>query len=131
VTIDFAINPMTEEFRTNCASHYLQLLAEQPVVKTELDQWLVCKHADVYRVLTDHDNFQRPSNWSNQRKPAGPLREFGENNMVGILEISQSKKSYIVTGGSKIEDYLVKKITDNIVVLEKSGEEFKLEYKRE
>ncbi len=84
MTIDFSINPMTEEFRTNAADYFERLLKEQPVVKTELDQWLICKHADVLRILTDHENFQRPSNWSVNRKPPGPLREFGINNMVGM-----------------------------------------------
>ena len=81
---EFTLNPMTEDFRTNCASYYSTLLRERPIAKTELDQWLFCKHADVLRILTDHENFQRPSDWSNKRKPEGPLRQFGENNMIGM-----------------------------------------------
>jgi len=84
MAIDFAINPMTEDFRTNCASYYSRLVREQPVAKTELDQWLICKYDDVRLILTDHDRFQRPSDWSIDRKPEGPLREFGKNNMVGM-----------------------------------------------
>ena len=84
MSIDFAINPMTEEFRTNSADYYSRLLRERPVAKTELDQWLFCRHADVQRILTDHDCFQRPADWSVQRKPEGPLREFGKNNMIGM-----------------------------------------------
>jgi cytochrome P450 len=84
MAIDFAVNPMTEEFRTHSAEFYSRLLHEQPVVKTELDQWLFCKHADVHRILTDHECFQRPSDWSINRKPEGPLREFGINNIVGM-----------------------------------------------
>lgn len=84
MSIDFAINPMTEDFRTNSASYYSQLLRERPVAKTELNQWLFCKYADVYRILTDHEHFQRPSDWSIDRKPEGPLKEFGKNNMVGM-----------------------------------------------
>jgi cytochrome P450 len=84
MTIDFAINPMTEEFRTHSAEYFSRLLKEQPVARTELDQWLFCRHADVKRILTDHENFQRPSDWSIERKPEGPLREFGKNNMVGM-----------------------------------------------
>jgi cytochrome P450 len=75
---------MTEEFRTRSAEYYSRLLREQPVAKTELDQWLFCRHADVHRILTDHEHFQRPSDWSVQRKPEGPLREFGVNNIVGM-----------------------------------------------
>ena len=84
MTIDFAINPMTEEFRIHSAEYYSRLLKEQPVARTELDQWLFCRYADVKRILTDHENFQRPSDWSIERKPEGPLREFGKNNMVGM-----------------------------------------------
>jgi cytochrome P450 len=70
MTIDFAINPMTEEFRTHSAEYFSRLLKEQPVARTELDQWLFCRHADVKRILTDHENFQRPSDWSIERKPS-------------------------------------------------------------
>jgi len=84
MTIDFAVNPMTEEFRTHSGEYYSRLLKERPVARTELDQWLFCRYADVKRILTDHDNFQRPSDWSIERKPEGPLREFGKNNMVGM-----------------------------------------------
>ena len=79
-----AINPASEEFRTNCVRHYLRLLREQPVCRTETDQWLVCGYADVKRILTDYEHFQRPVDWSSQRKPPGPLRCFGENNMVAM-----------------------------------------------
>jgi len=84
MAIDFAINPMTEEFRTHSAEYFSRLLIEQPVSRTEQDQWLFCKHADVKCILTDHESFQRPSEWSVNRKPEGPLREFGINNMVGM-----------------------------------------------
>ncbi len=84
MTIDFAINPMTEEFRTHAADYFARLLKEKPVVRTELDQWLFCRYDDVKRILTDHEHFQRPSDWSVSRKPPGPLREFGINNMVGM-----------------------------------------------
>ena len=84
MAIDFAINPMTEEFRTNSAAYFSRLLKERPVARTELDQWLFCRYEDVKRILTDHEHFQRPSDWTVNRKPAGPLREFGKNNMVAM-----------------------------------------------
>jgi cytochrome P450 len=84
MAIDFVVNPMTEEFRTHAGEYFSRLLREQPVVKTELEQWLFCKHVDVRRILTDHEQFQRPSDWSIERKPEGPLREFGKNNIVGM-----------------------------------------------
>jgi len=84
MAIDFAIDPGTEEFRTNSAQFYSRLLRERPVARTELDQWLFCKHADVRRILTDYDYFQRPSDWSIERKPEGPLKEFARNNMIGM-----------------------------------------------
>jgi cytochrome P450 len=84
MSIDFAINPMSEDFCANSAGYFSRLLNERPISRTELDQWLFCLHSDVHRILTDHENFQRPSDWSVDRKPEGPLREFGKNNMVGM-----------------------------------------------
>ena len=68
MAIDFAINPMTEEFRTNSAAYFSRLLKERPVARTELDQWLFCRYEDVKRILTDHEHFQRPSDWTVNRK---------------------------------------------------------------
>jgi hypothetical protein len=31
MAVDFVINPMTEEFRINCADYYTRLLRDQPV----------------------------------------------------------------------------------------------------
>lgn len=84
MTIDFAINPMTEEFRTNCAKFYTRLQAEKPVARTEQGQWLICGYDDVRRILTDHRRFERPDDLSIERKPEGPLRDFGRNNMVSM-----------------------------------------------
>ena len=84
MSIDFSVNPMTEEFRTNSVSYYLKLLQHQPVVKTELNQWLFCNYSDVQRILSDHECFQRPVNWSVDRKPECPLKDFGKNNIVGM-----------------------------------------------
>lgn len=84
MAIDFAINPMTEEFRCNCAAYYIRLRAEKPVAETDQGQWLICRHDDVRQVLTDHRRFERPSDLSIERKPEGPLRDFARNNMVGM-----------------------------------------------
>lgn len=84
MSLDFAINPMTEAFRTNSADYYSRLLRERPVARTDLDQWLICRYTDVHRILTDHEHFERPSDWSIERKPEGPLREFGKSNMIGM-----------------------------------------------
>jgi len=84
MAIDFSINPLTEEFRTNSANYYTRLLQERPIAKTEQDQWLVCGYENVRRILTDHDAFQRPTAALLDLKPEGPLKEFGHNNMVGM-----------------------------------------------
>jgi cytochrome P450 len=135
MAIEFPINPMTEEFRTHCASHYSTLLRERPVAKTELDQWLLCKHADVLRVLSDHANFQRPSDWSNNRKPEGPLRQFGENNMIGMNPPQHTRfrqcaaraftRKTVEAMAPKIEQ-LVDTLLDNMA--EKKGGDFITEF---
>jgi cytochrome P450 len=131
MAVDFAINPMTEEFRINCADYYTRLLRDQPVARTELDQWLICKYADVRRVLTDHEHFQRPSDWSVNRKPEGPLREFGINNMVGMNPPTHTRFRQSAARGLSRKAVLamtpkIEKLVDSLLdrMAEKSGGDF-------
>jgi len=79
-----ALDPTSEEFRTHSAQRFRQLLREQPVARTTQGQWIICRHTDVERILVDRDHFERPQDWTVGRKPAGPLRDFGHNNMIGM-----------------------------------------------
>ena len=80
----FAIDPTSWEFRNNAIPIITRLLVEQPVVPLDGGRFLICRHEDVGWALTDHDAVRRPTEWSNARKPPGPFREFGENNMIGM-----------------------------------------------
>ncbi len=97
--ISFTIDPMTQEFRTNCADYYARLLVEQPVAQTVSGHWLICKHADVHRILNDHNKFQRPTSWSIDRKPEGPLKECAKNNIVGMNAPTHTRFRQATTPG--------------------------------
>ena len=81
---EFRVDPMSFEFRHNSIAIYKRLLREQPVCKLENGSILLCRHADVERVLTDLKAFRRPYEWSMKNKPEGPFREFGRNNMLAL-----------------------------------------------
>ena len=78
------LDPASKNFRDNARAIFSRLLREQPVAQLADGRFLVCTHADVGRALKDHAAFRRPTEWSNDRKPEGPFREFGRNNMIGM-----------------------------------------------
>lgn len=77
-------DPTSLEFRHNAIDIYQRLLREQPVLPLSDGRYLVCRHADVRWALRDHDKVVRPTTWSSARKPPGPFREFGNNNMIAM-----------------------------------------------
>ncbi len=81
---ELRVDPTSFEFRHNSIAIYKRLLREQPVCKLENGGILLCRHADVERVLTDLKAFRRPYEWSMKNKPEGPFREFGRNNMLAL-----------------------------------------------
>ena len=84
MSMEFAIDPSSWEFRNNAIPIIHRLLREQPVVELSGGRFLICRHADVGWALQDHDAIRRPTEWSNARKPPGPFRDFSENNMIGL-----------------------------------------------
>ncbi len=78
------VDPASEAFRHNAMPIFQRLLREQPVARLPDGRYLICSHQDVSTALSDHDNYRRPTEWSNARKPEGPFREFGLNNMIGM-----------------------------------------------
>ncbi len=118
--INFTIDPMTQEFRTHCADYYAKLLVEQPVVQTVSGHWLICKHADVHRILTDHHDFQRPASWSIDRKPEGPLKECAKNNIVGMNAPTHTRFRQATTPGFTAKvvramSHKISQITDDLL----------------
>ncbi|MEZ5557836.1 MAG: cytochrome P450 [Pseudomonadales bacterium] len=78
------LDPASETFRDNAREIFHRLLRERPVAPLADGRVLLCRHADVERALTDHTAFRRPTQWSNERKPEGPFRDFGRSNMIGM-----------------------------------------------
>ncbi len=78
------LDPASAAFRDNALDIFRRLLREQPVAELADGRFLICSHAEVGRALKDHDAFRRPTEWSNDRKPEGPFRDFGRNNMIGM-----------------------------------------------
>lgn len=77
------INPMAPEFRYDTQELFARLLREQPVTPLADGGVLLCRHADVSWALNSHE-VRRPTEWSVNRKPEGPFRDFGRNNMIGM-----------------------------------------------
>jgi cytochrome P450 len=82
-TMTIAVDPTTREFRYGALATFDRLLREQPVTPLANGGILLCRHADVAWALTSHD-VRRPTEWSVGRKPPGPFREFGRNNMISM-----------------------------------------------
>jgi cytochrome P450 len=78
-----AVDPTTPEFRFEALSTFDRLLREQPVTPLANGGVLLCRHDDVAWALSSHD-VRRPTEWSVGRKPPGPFREFGRNNMISM-----------------------------------------------
>ena len=78
------LEPTSLEFRNNAIAIYQRLLREQPVAELSGGRFLTCRHEDVRWALRDHEQVLRPTDWSRARKPPGPFREFGLNNMIGM-----------------------------------------------
>jgi len=84
MTVVFDLEPTSAEFRRNAVDIYRRLLREQPVAALTGGRFLLCRHADVRSALRDSQRVLRPTEWSSARKPPGPFREFGRNNMIGM-----------------------------------------------
>ncbi|MEQ9003761.1 MAG: cytochrome P450 [Pseudomonadales bacterium] len=78
------LDPTSAAFRQNAIAIYQRLLREQPVARLADGRYLLCRHEDVRWALRDHDRVLRPTQWSSARKPPGPFREFGRNNMISM-----------------------------------------------
>jgi len=78
------LEPTSPEFRSNAIAIYQRLLREQPVAELTGGRYLLCRHEDVRWALRDYEKVLRPTEWSNARKPPGPFREFGLNNMIAM-----------------------------------------------
>ena len=78
------IDPASFEFRHHAIEIYQQLLREQPVCRLDNGRYLLCRHADVLRALTDLKSYRRPYEWSVATKSEGPFREFTRNNMIAM-----------------------------------------------
>ena len=83
ISVD-SLEPTSPEFRNNAIAIYQRLLREQPVAPLSGGRYLLCRHEDVRWALRDYDRVLRPTEWSNARKPPGPFREFGRNNMISM-----------------------------------------------
>lgn len=77
------VDPTAPEFRYDAIGLFSRLLREQPVTPLADGGVLLCRHADVAWALTSHD-VRRPTEWSVGRKPEGPFRDFGRNNMISM-----------------------------------------------
>ena len=77
------VNPMAPEFRYDAQGLFARLLREQPVTPLADGGVLLCRHADVSWALNSHE-VRRPTEWSVNRKPEGPFRDFGRHNMIGM-----------------------------------------------
>jgi cytochrome P450 len=77
------VDPTSREFRYGALTTFETLLREQPVTRLANGGVLLCRHEDVDWALTSHD-VRRPTEWSVGRKPPGPFREFGRNNMISM-----------------------------------------------
>lgn len=77
-------DPFSAEFRTNAIAMFRLLQEQDPVHQNADGTWLWCRYKDVHWALTDHDRFERPTDWSRDRKPEGPFRDFGRSNMVAM-----------------------------------------------
>jgi cytochrome P450 len=77
------IDPNSDAFRFDAMPLFQRLLREQPVTHLADGSVLLCRRADVEWALTSHD-VRRPTQWSVNRKPPGPFREFGRNNMIAM-----------------------------------------------
>jgi pimeloyl-[acyl-carrier protein] synthase len=84
VTDELELEPTSAEFRRNAIAIYRRLLRERPVAPLSGGRFLLCRYADVNWALRDHDSVVRPTGWSSDRKPPGPFREFGRNNMIAM-----------------------------------------------
>jgi pimeloyl-[acyl-carrier protein] synthase len=84
VIVQQDLEPTSAEFRRNAIPIYQRLLREQPVAPLSGGRFLLCRHADVRWALRDHEQVLRPTEWSSARKPPGPFREFGRNNMIAM-----------------------------------------------
>lgn len=78
------LDPASPEFRRNALTIYDRLLRERPVLALADGRFLICRHDHVRWALRDHDRVIRPTQWTADRKPAGPFREFGRNNMIAM-----------------------------------------------
>lgn len=78
------LEPTSPEFRNNAIAIYQRLLKEQPVAELSGGRYLLCRHEDVRWALRDYEKVLRPTEWSSARKPPGPFREFGLNNMIAM-----------------------------------------------
>ncbi|MBX3707950.1 MAG: cytochrome P450 [Pseudomonadales bacterium] len=77
------VDPTAPAFRYDALPLFDRLLREQPVTPLVGGGVLLCRHQDVAWALTSHD-VRRPTEWSVNRKPEGPFRDFGRNNMISM-----------------------------------------------
>ncbi|HKZ74259.1 MAG TPA: cytochrome P450 [Steroidobacteraceae bacterium] len=77
-------DPLSAEFRANSLAVYRRFLREDPVHRIAAGSWLICRHRDVYKVLIDTVNVRRSYEFSVQRVPEGPFREFQRYNLVAM-----------------------------------------------
>jgi cytochrome P450 len=83
VTQAVVVDPNSDAFRYDAMPLFQRLLREQPLTRLATGGVLLCRREDVEWALTSHD-VRRPTQWSVNRKPEGPFREFGRNNMISM-----------------------------------------------
>lgn len=78
-----AVDATADAFRYNAIPLFQRLLREQPLTHLADGSVLLCRHEDVAWALNSHE-VRRPTQWSVERKPEGPFRDFARNNMVSM-----------------------------------------------
>ncbi len=78
-----AVDANADAFRYDAIALFQRLLREQPLTHLADGSVLLCRHEDVAWALNSHD-VRRPTQWSVSRKPEGPFRDFGRNNMIAM-----------------------------------------------
>lgn len=81
---ELVFDPMSADFRRDAMRMYGRFLQEDPVHRAEDGRWLICRHADVSKALSDSRGFRRPYEWATGRHPAGPLSDWSKNNMIAM-----------------------------------------------
>lgn len=77
------VDASTDAFRYDAIPLFQRLLREQPLTRLADGSVLLCRHEDVAWALNSHE-VRRPTQWSVERKPEGPFRDFARSNMVSM-----------------------------------------------